>query len=94
MKYMLYCHNCNNKVFTNGDDLHSLVEIATASIQRKGDGISKELVEQKKKLKCPQCGFVFKIVKLEQPKVEEEKLIDDRQEPKDLFPDEPKKKKK
>ncbi len=70
MKYMLLCQHCNNKVYTDGKDISGFTEVASAAIPKRGDGKSKEVINQKKKLKCPQCGYVFHIVKLvqEEPK--------------------------
>jgi hypothetical protein len=84
MRYMLLCNHCNNKVFTDGKDLSNLVEVPTANIPKRGDGKSKETVEQKKKLKCPKCGYLFHIVKLavDKPKTEE---IDPQEPPISLF---------
>jgi DNA-directed RNA polymerase subunit RPC12/RpoP len=79
MKYMLLCNICGNKLFTDGKDLSGLSEVATAPTPKRGDGKSKETINQKKKLKCPQCGYLLHIVKLtpEKPKEDE----DDKKEP-------------
>lgn len=85
MKYMLFCEHCQNKMFTNGNDLQNLVEIPTASIPKRGDGKNKETFQQRKKLKCPKCGYVFKIVKLDNtPDTPEKPEAIEREEPKDL----------
>lgn len=72
MKYTLYCQHCSNKIFTDGKDLSFLTEIPTASIPKRWNGTDKALFDQRKKLKCPECGYVFTIVKLsqEEPKKE------------------------
>jgi hypothetical protein len=74
MKYMLICPSCQNKTFTNGDDLEKNFHISTnAPVPKRGDGKNKETIEQKKKIKCDKCGFLFKIVKLTQePIIEKE----------------------
>lgn len=84
MKYMLLCNHCNNKVFTDGKDLDGLVEVPCAAIPKRGDGKNKETITQKKKLKCPKCGYLFHIVKLtpEEPKVEK---VDSKEPPTTLF---------
>ncbi len=79
MKYMLYCQRCSNKVFTDGKDLSFLVEVPVASIPKRGDGRNKELFEQRKKFKCPECGYVFTIVKLKQEAAVEEEPKDDKE---------------
>ena len=84
MKYMLICNNCSNKVFTDGKDLGGLVEVPTAPIPKKGDGKNKEVVKQKKKLKCPKCGFLLHIVKLV-PEVSQEELDAKKEPPSTLF---------
>jgi len=65
---MLYCEKCNNKIFTDGTNLQSLVKVPSAPIQIRG----KETLKQPLKLKCPKCGFLFRTIKLEQPKPKEE----------------------
>jgi hypothetical protein len=64
MKYMLLCSSCPNKVFTNGNDLDDFAEVPSAPIPLKGTGRHKGVVEQRKKLKCPLCGHILRIVKL------------------------------
>lgn len=74
MKYMLYCHHCSNKVFTNGDDIDKFTIVPAAPLQKRADGKSNDTVDQKRKIKCPECGYVFKIVKLgPEQKIEEPK---------------------
>ena len=83
MKYMLLCNHCGNKVFTDGKELGGLVEVPTAPIPKRGDGKNKETVNQKKKLKCPKCGYLLHIVKLT-PEPKEDKN-DNKEPPTTLF---------
>jgi len=75
VKYMFICSHCGNKAFSNGKDLTNFTEIATASLPKRANGTNKETAFQKKKLKCDQCGYLFKIVQLTatKPLDEEEK---------------------
>lgn len=84
MKYMLLCNNCSNKVFTDGKDLSGLIEVAQAPLPKRADGKNKETINQKKKLKCPKCGYLLHIVKLtvDVPKTEE---LDKKEPPTTLF---------
>lgn len=99
MKYMLLCNNCPNKVFTNGTDIDKFSIIPTAKLPKRGDGKSTEAIEQKKKIRCPECGYLFKIVKLGPEQVVEDKKDHpefEREVPKDpswLNEDDKKKKK-
>jgi len=70
MKYLLRCENCSHKIYTDGKDLQGLIEIPTAAIPKRGSGTDKETVSQKKKIKCPKCGYILRIIKLEAAKEE------------------------
>jgi DNA-directed RNA polymerase subunit RPC12/RpoP len=61
---MLLCNHCANKVFTDGKDLGGLIEVTGAPLPKRGDGKNKETINQKKRFKCPKCGFLMHIVKL------------------------------
>ena len=66
-KYMLICSSCNNKHFTNGHDVGDLFfEVKTAPPPKHADGVNKETQDMPRKFRCPQCGYIFKIVKLKQ----------------------------
>jgi DNA-directed RNA polymerase subunit RPC12/RpoP len=79
MKYMLFCQHCSNKVFTDGKDLDYLYQVPLSAIPKRADGKDKSLFEQRKKIKCPECGYIFTIVKLKPDEVvspKEEKEIE------------------
>lgn len=66
MKYMLICQHCGHKHFTDGSDTTDLIEVPTASPPKHANGTSKDICDLPKKFKCYKCGYVFKIVKLNQ----------------------------
>lgn len=69
---MLICHSCGQKHYTDGSDISNLSEIKSAPLPKNADGVNKDTYDVPKKLKCYNCGMIFKIVKLttEQPKEE------------------------
>lgn len=71
---MLLCNQCSNKILTDGKDLDSLTQVPTAPVPKRGTGVGKEVIEQKKKFKCPKCGYILHIVKLGTPQEIKEEL--------------------
>lgn len=84
MKYMLICNNCNNKIYTTGQDMSGLVEVKTAPVPKRANGVTKDDFKTPKRYKCPHCGYLFKIVKLlpvEQQDVKKDPSMDKYKEP-------------
>lgn len=69
-KYMLICNNCGTKHFTTGKDTSHLVEVKTAPLPKNANGVVKDTRDMPKKFKCYNCGYLFRIVALNTPKVE------------------------
>jgi len=61
-----------------------LIEVPSAAIPKRGNGKSKEMVNQKKKLKCPKCGYILHIIKLAQEEPKENE-VDKKEPPAPLF---------
>lgn len=62
MKYMLICDSCGQKHFTDGSDVSGLVELKTAPLPKRADGVDKTTMELPKKFKCYNCGMLFRII--------------------------------
>jgi ssDNA-binding Zn-finger/Zn-ribbon topoisomerase 1 len=76
IKYMLICRNCPNKIFTDGKtNLDQLREVPTAAIP-----LTKGSKPQTKKYKCPECGYIFHIVRLKKDEPPVEQVIDKKDE--------------
>ena len=76
MKYLLICSHCGNKCHTDGGGRSrgDFVEVKTAPLPSRANGSDKTFKPLPKKFKCGQCGYIFKIVRLqEEPAVEPEK---------------------
>jgi DNA-directed RNA polymerase subunit RPC12/RpoP len=67
MKYMLICSNCGNKFFSDGKSM-PFVELPVAPTPLRANGVTKETKQFSKKTKCPKCGYLFRVVKLEEKK--------------------------
>lgn len=71
--YVLHCNNCNYKRFSDGTDVHDLLQIKQSEIPRnipKLDIIKKKAVnaphkKRNKMFKCPKCGYTVKAYKIE-----------------------------
>jgi hypothetical protein len=76
----LYCNNCNWKKIVDGKI--DLVEVKTAPIPggyptlEDGKIIEPKQKKQLKKYKCPKCGFLVKVKKIDNP----QKDIDEKNE--------------
>lgn len=78
-KYLIQCSSCNNRVFTDGKDLHGLVEVAYSPPPLRANGINKETAKLGKRFRCNQCGNLMKAKALpEQPAAPEELQLDRR----------------
>ncbi len=86
--FQLYCDRCHWKKITNGEDIGSLYEIKTSSIQTslpKYDDVAKKTVEtkfqkQNRKFKCPSCGHsvILKQITDTQKSLDAQKEIEKR----------------
>lgn len=62
------CQRCGKKHI----NVNTLIEIKTAPIPKRWDGINKEVIEQTKRYKCDACGFTFKL--RVEPKVDQKPI--------------------
>lgn len=67
-KYKLYCLNCHNTRYSNGNDIDDLVEIPLSKIftniaflDKNNKVKNSEPIERRRKIKCKECGHVYKV---------------------------------
>jgi hypothetical protein len=79
IKYKLYCLNCHNTRYSNGNDISDLTEVpiskifGSISILDKNNKIVKsDPIDRPKKIKCPKCGHIFKIIKIQKEEKDEQ----------------------
>jgi len=72
IKYKLYCLNCHNTRYSNGNDINDLAEVPLSKIfssisvlDKENKIVKSEPIDRPKKIKCPKCGHVFKIIKIQ-----------------------------
>lgn len=62
-KYLLYCQNCGLKHYTDGSDTTGMVEVKQAPVPKRADGKDRSTTTMGRKLKCYNCGHLFKVSK-------------------------------
>lgn len=69
-----FCQYCGHKHY---GDTSTLVEIKSAPIPARADGVNAETVKQHKKYKCYNCGrSSFRLIQLEEEKVVKKEKVD------------------